>query len=83
MLNPRDFRTRLFVLLPLVVLKMSFNPFPLSDIKTDGGAYYYQVARYVADGDGLVTSVSNFHNGLKQLPDTVTFYPLWPLVRHG
>lgn len=45
----------------------------------DGGSYF-QIARHVAEGDGLVTSVSLYHQGLKHLPSPTTIYPLWPLV---
>jgi hypothetical protein len=44
------------------------------------GAYYFQVARQVATGQGLATSVSVFHHGLAHLPHANSGYPLWPLV---
>lgn len=68
------------VLALLVTLKALFNPSPLSDTKFDDGAYYYQVARHVRDGDGFVTSVSLYNDGFKRLPHQALFYPLWPLL---
>jgi hypothetical protein len=44
------------------------------------GAFYYQTARHVSEGDGLVTSVSLYHEALSPLPRRSGFYPLWPLV---
>src|SRR5512146_3285628 len=45
------------------------------------GSNYFQMARHVAEGDGLVTSLSLYHVGYKQLP-TRSFmtYPVWPLL---
>ena len=47
------------------------------------GSYYFQVARHVAAGDGLVTSVCLYHQGLKHLPAKTNIYPLWPLLLGG
>jgi hypothetical protein len=47
------------------------------------GSYYFQVARHVAAGDGLVTSVCLYHQGLKRLPSKTNIYPLWPLFLGG
>lgn len=44
------------------------------------GSYYFQVARHVAGGDGLVTSADLYHQGLKRLPSQTNIYPLWPLL---
>ena len=44
------------------------------------GSYYFQVARHVADGEGLLTSVCLYHQGLKRLPSKTNIYPLWPLL---
>src|SRR5688572_3563244 len=49
---------------------------PLTDGK-DGG-YYFQIARHVSEGDGLLTSVSLYHQGLEPLPQRSTVYPAWP-----
>jgi len=68
------------ILLPLLALKMSFNPSPLGDLKRDDGAFYYQIARHVAEGDGLQTSVSLYHWGLRHLPHPSFSYPLWTLL---
>jgi hypothetical protein len=43
-------------------------------------SYYFQVARHVAAGDGLVTSVSAYRQGLPHLPAPSLIYPLWPAV---
>jgi hypothetical protein len=42
-------------------------------------SYYFQLARHVANGEGLVTTVSLYHEGWI-LPAKTTIYPLWPLV---
>ena len=68
------------VLVPLLALKLLFNPSPLGDLQRDDGAFYYQVARHVAEGDGLQTSVSLYHWGLEPLPHQTFSYPLWTLV---
>lgn len=60
------------------VLKLVQTP-PADYYGPDGGTYF-QIARHVAEGDGLVTSVSLYHQGLKHLPSPTTIYPLWPLV---
>ncbi len=44
------------------------------------GAYYFHIARHVAEGRGLMTSVSLYHQGLHPLPQPSTIYPLWPLT---
>jgi hypothetical protein len=72
-----DRRVLLLVLLGLALLKLSFNPRPDSDVKADDGAYYYQIARNVAEGRGLTTNVSVFHHGFATLPHPITYYPLW------
>ncbi len=44
------------------------------------GAYYFQVARHVAQGRGLSTTYSVFHMGLSPLPQPSTTYPLLPFL---
>jgi hypothetical protein len=68
------------ILLVLFGLKLAFNPSPLGNLKYDDGAYNYQIARHVAEGDGLVTSVSLDHWGLRYLPHAAVSYPFWPLL---
>jgi hypothetical protein len=46
-------------------------------------SYYMQVARHLADGQGLESSVSLYHEGLAPLPQPYDLYPLWPLVLGG
>src|SRR5207237_8522456 len=46
-------------------------------------SYYMQVARHLADGQGLQSSVSLYHEGLAPLPQPYDLYPLWPLVLGG
>lgn len=80
---PHASRDRLLlaaILVGLLGLKLAFNPFPYSDVKTVDGAYYYQIARHVEHGDGLLTSVSTHHHGFAKLPHPIAFYPLWPVV---
>lgn len=46
----------------------------------DGGNYF-NIARNVAEGRGLVTSLSLYHIGYKNLPaPSFQTYPLWPLL---
>jgi hypothetical protein len=59
------------------MLKLSYNP-PLGDGLD--GPYYLQIARHVAQGEGLVTTFSTFHMGLDPLPQPATTYPLLPLL---
>lgn len=77
---------RRFLLLVLVaagiVLKASIVPAPVGPHSLDG-SNYFQIARHVADGDGLQTSVSLYHQGLRELPHASSAYPLWPLVLGG
>ncbi len=42
-------------------------------------SYYYQIARHVMRGEGLVTTASLYLEGW-QLPARIVVYPLWPLV---
>ncbi len=80
--EPRSRRERLAVLFLLLALlsglKVAYDP----GLGRNGldGAYYYQVARHVAEGDGLVTSVSLYHQGFETLPHRTNIYPLWPLL---
>ena len=80
--QPPGRRERLAVLLlilaPLCGLKAAYDP-GLGRNSLDGD-YYYQVARHVAEGDGLVTSVSLYHQGFKTLPHPTNISPLWPVV---
>ena len=47
------------------------------------GAYYLNIARHVAAGRGLVTSLSIYHAGLETLPSATVAYPLLPLLLGG
>jgi hypothetical protein len=42
-------------------------------------SYYFQLARHVMRGDGLVTTVSLYHEGWVA-PAKTFIYPLWPLI---
>lgn len=42
-------------------------------------SYYFQLARHVLRGEGLVTTVSLYHEGWV-LPAKTPIYPLWPLL---
>lgn len=45
------------------------------------GSNYFQVARNVAEGRGLLTNLSLYHIGFKHLPArSFQTYPLWPLL---
>jgi hypothetical protein len=70
-------------LLPLLLVayfaygKLEFNPQSRFERWADG-LYYYQVAQHVAngDGDGLVTSVSLYGQGLRDMPTPTNAQPL-------
>lgn len=66
------------ILAALAALKLVQTPLP--DYYGPDGSTYFHIARHVAEGDGLVTSLSLYHQGLKHLPAPTTIYPLWPLV---
>ena len=70
------------MLVAFACLKAFYNPYPVSEFGPDAG-YYYQMARHVMQGDGLLTSVSRAHQGINQLPFPTSEYPLWPLVLGG
>ena len=59
------------------VLKLRHNPALSGGFD---GANLFQIARRVAEGHGLETTVSLWHQGLRTLPHASTIYPLWPLV---
>jgi hypothetical protein len=56
-------------------LSAQYDP-PLDDARD--ASYYFQVARHVSEGEGLLTRVSLYHQGLDPLPQRSTVYPLWP-----
>ncbi len=72
-------------ILPLLLLaffaqaKLELNPQSRYERMSDG-LFYYQIAEHVADGDGLLTSVSLYGQGLREMPSPTTVQPLWPLV---
>ncbi|MCZ6464677.1 MAG: hypothetical protein O7A09_10105 [Proteobacteria bacterium] len=67
------------LLIGFSAMKLATNPDPSGSEAGDGWGYL-DVARHVAEGDGLVTSVSVWHMGLDPLPHPSTLYPLWPLL---
>ena len=67
------------LLMLLAALKFSHSvregPFGLD------ASNYFQIARHVAEGQGLQTSVSLYHIGLDPLPQrSPQIYPVWPLM---
>lgn len=44
------------------------------------GSFYMDVAQHLIAGDGLVTSLSLYHQGYPVLPHPTSVQPLWPLV---
>jgi len=73
-------QTRGLVLLLALFAVLKVVQTPAEDYYGPDGGTYFQVARHVSEGDGLLTSVSLYHQGLKHLPSPTTIYPLWPLV---
>ncbi len=47
------------------------------------GAYYVHLAQHIASGRGFITRVSLFMQGLREMPQPATAYPLWPLLLSG
>jgi hypothetical protein len=74
---------RRLVILTTILLVLGVAIFSQRNGETElgvDGSYYFQVARHVALGHGLVTSVCLYHQGLKHLPAKTNIYPLWPLL---
>jgi len=44
------------------------------------GDYYYQIARHVAEGDGMATSVSLYNQGFQSFPHRINQSPAWVLL---
>ncbi len=65
------------VCLGFLSLRWQYRP-PLGDGLD--GAYYLQIARQVALGNGLRTTYSVFHMALSPLPQRASSYPLLPLA---
>lgn len=67
------------IVIPLILLKFS-GDVGVGPFGTDA-AYYFQIARNIAEGKGLVTNVSLYHQALDPLPQMPEgLYPLWPLI---
>lgn len=66
------------ILAPMMALHLAHlprqGPFGLD------GSYYMQGARYFAENNRLMTTVSLYHEGLTVLPAPWGIYPLWPLL---
>jgi len=69
----------LCLLATFVGLKVVHAEEPFGRRRADA-TYFYQVAEHVAAGDGLRTSVSLYHQGLRDMPSRTNVYPLWPLA---
>ena len=67
------------ILTVLCVFKVIYDPYPIGNFGQDAGLYY-NIARHVAEGDGLLTSVSTQNQGIKKLPFPTSAYPLWPFL---
>jgi hypothetical protein len=66
------------VLAPLMALHLRFAP-RHGPFGPDG-SYYLQAARFVADENRLLTSVSLYGEALTPLPQPYRYAPLWPLL---
>ena len=66
------------LLVALLLLHLTFLP-GIGPYGIDG-SYYFQTARHVAEGRGILTSVSLYHQGLRHMPQPSNIYPLWVLV---
>jgi hypothetical protein len=74
-------RTLLFVAILVALAALSLTQFAgVGPYGSDAGNYF-QIARNVALGRGLVTSLSLYHVGLSPLPQSNWMtYPAWPLL---
>lgn len=66
------------ILALLVALKTEANSGYI-DWWYDGG-YYADIADHIARGNGFVTDISIYHQGLPSFPHPTPVYPLWPLT---
>jgi hypothetical protein len=66
------------VLAALFAVKLHVNGQDI-DWSYDGG-YYANIAQHLRDGDGFVTDISMYHQGLPSYPFPSPVYPLWPML---
>lgn len=60
-----------------LLLKLAYHP----DLRLAiDASYYFNVARHVSRGEGLLTTLSLYRQGFHELPHVSHIYPLWPLV---
>ena len=71
----------LLILAALACLKIGYET-GVGPYGLDAG-FYFQLARNVSQGEGVVSNVSLYHEGLATFPQRVMIYPLWPLVLGG
>lgn len=77
-LLPEGWALACLLLAGFALLKLAFNPGLGRDFLD--GNYYFQIAQHVARGEGLKTTVSLYHQGLKSFPHEVNVAPIWPLT---
>ncbi|HEX7706655.1 MAG TPA: hypothetical protein VF701_09395 [Thermoanaerobaculia bacterium] len=74
----REWLLLVLLLVPLAALRFSLHsgegPYGVD------GSYYVQIARNLLEGQGFVTSVCIYHQGLDPLPAPTNIYPLWPAL---
>jgi hypothetical protein len=78
--SSQTLRGALLVTILLVIVPLRFSFLAGAGPYGADASYYYQIARHVAEGDGLRTSVSVYHEGIRELPKVTRVYPLWPLL---
>lgn len=76
--SARQWALLVVLVAPMLTWKLDFNAHTFH--ASWDGSYYTNIARHVRNGDGLVSSVSLYHRGFRELPDVAPTYPLWPLV---
>lgn len=77
-LSARRYLILAIIIAPVVALHVMHAPKrgPFSN----DPSYYMQAARHIANGDGLVSSVSLYHGALEPLPQPYDAYPVWPVL---